>query len=127
MTVWQADCKDVSTVPAEPEGKRPHGVQTLTIPDLGTTVLLDAQVRADFTAEVAREAFVEPLQRYGRPVGVVVDRDVRLSWAVQQAAISQPPRFALLCLPGHPDARLRPASPPRKWVCREVPPNLSTG
>ena len=54
MTVWQIDFKDVSSVPADPEGKRQHVVETLNIIDMGTSVLLDAHVRSDFTAETAK-------------------------------------------------------------------------
>lgn len=54
MTCWQIDFKDVSSVPAEPEGKRQHVVETLNILDTGTSVLLDAHVRSDFTAETAK-------------------------------------------------------------------------
>src|SRR5262249_36976746 len=88
--------KDVSTVPPEPDGKRLHGVETLNVLDSGTSALLDAQVRADFTAEVAMETFVDPLQRYGCPTSVVVDRDVRLSSAAQQAVIFLPPSCAFV-------------------------------
>src|SRR5437764_9440234 len=56
MTCWQLDFKDVSSVPADPLGKRQHVVETLNIIDTGTSVLLDAHVRADFTAETALEA-----------------------------------------------------------------------
>lgn len=77
MAVWQADFKDINTVPPEPGGKRQHGVETLDNPDLGTSALLDAQVRPDFTAEVAIDDFVEPRLCYGCPASVVVDRDVR--------------------------------------------------
>jgi len=110
MTVWQADFKDVSSVPSEPDGKRQHGVQTLNLLDSGTSALLDAQVRADFTAEVAMEAFVEPLQRYGCPAGVVVDRDAR--WVGSPAGSDFPSAFlrfcaclgiqAHVCAPHHP-------------------------
>ena len=54
MTCWQIDFKDVSSVSADPEGKRQHVVETLNIIDTGTSVLLDAHVRSDFTAETAR-------------------------------------------------------------------------
>jgi hypothetical protein len=53
MTCWQLDFKDVSTVPADPDGKQQHVVETLNIIDMGTSVLLDAHVRPDFTAETA--------------------------------------------------------------------------
>ena len=55
MTCWQIDFKDVSSVSADRqgEGKRQHVVETLNIIDMGTSVLLDAHVRSDFTAETA--------------------------------------------------------------------------
>ncbi len=77
MSVWQADFKDVSSVPADPQGKHQHVVETLNIVDSGTSILLDAQVREDFTAEVALEALVSPLQSYGKPQRLTLDRDVR--------------------------------------------------
>jgi hypothetical protein len=54
MTCWQIDFKDISSVPADPLGKRQHVIEALDIIDMGTSVLLDAHVRADFTAETAR-------------------------------------------------------------------------
>jgi hypothetical protein len=45
--------------------------------DMGTSVLLDAQVRDDFTAEAARPRLTQTLQRYGRPKQITLDRDVR--------------------------------------------------
>ena len=53
MANWQMDCKDVGSVPADPEGERQHVVETLNIIDTGTSVLLDAHVRSDFTAQTA--------------------------------------------------------------------------
>jgi len=77
MMAWQADFKDVSSVAASPDGKQQHVVETLDLVDSGTSVLLDAQVREDFSAEVALEALVEPLQRYGCPASLTLDRDPR--------------------------------------------------
>ena len=42
---------------------------------MGTSVLLDAHVRADFTAETALQALAITLARYGRPQGITLDRD----------------------------------------------------
>jgi hypothetical protein len=42
MAVWQLDFKDVSTVPADPEGKRAHVVEVLNTVDTGTSMLLNA-------------------------------------------------------------------------------------
>ena len=62
---------------ASPDGKQQHVVETLNLVDSGTSVLLDAQVREDFSAEVALQALVCPLQRYGCPVSLTLDRDPR--------------------------------------------------
>ena len=79
MTCWQIDFKDVSSVPADPtgEGKRQHVVETLNIIDMGTSMLLDAHVRSDFTAETALEALASTFAKYGRPTRITLDRDTR--------------------------------------------------
>ncbi len=77
MSAWQIEFKDVSSVPADREGKRQHVVETLNIIDTGTSLLLDAHVRADFTAETALEALASTLVKYGRPQCITLDRDVR--------------------------------------------------
>ncbi len=77
MSAWQIDFKDVSSVPADQEGKRQHVVETLNIIDTGTSVLLDAHVRSDFTAETALEAVASTLAKYGRPKCMTLDRDPR--------------------------------------------------
>jgi hypothetical protein len=61
---------DVSSVPAERDGKQHHVVETLNIIDTGTSVLLDAHVRSDFTAETALEARARTLVKYGRPASI---------------------------------------------------------
>ena len=91
LSHWQLDFKDVASVPADPDGKRQHVVETLDVVDMGTSLLLEAQVRPDFTAETALQAVAHTLQTYGRPEALTLDRDVRLSWAVPKAAISLPP------------------------------------
>lgn len=77
MRAWQIDFKDVASVPADPQGKRQHVVETLNIIDTGTSVLLDAHVRADFTAETALEALALTLAKYGCPRSITLDRDPR--------------------------------------------------
>ena len=49
----------------------------LNIIDEGTSVLVDAQVRADFQAETTLEAVADLFVRQGRPQVVRMDRDVR--------------------------------------------------
>ena len=77
MTCWQIDFKDVSSVAADPDGKRQHVVETLNIIDTGTSIQLDAHVRSDFTAETALEALASTLVKYGLPNKITLDRDPR--------------------------------------------------
>jgi transposase InsO family protein len=110
MTCWQIDCKDASLVPADPDGQRQHVVETLNIMDTGTSVLLDAHVRADFTAETALQALARTLAQYGCPKLITLDRDPR--WVGSPAGLDFPAaliRFCAcldievqICAPQHP-------------------------
>ncbi len=106
----QEELKDAATVPAAPEGKRQHVVEVLNTVDEGTSVLVDAQVGADFHAETTLEAVAELFTRHGLPQAVRIDRDVRF---VSSPAGSDFPsalvRFCqcvgvgvLVCDPHHP-------------------------
>jgi len=68
---------DASSVPADPFGKRLHVVEVLNAVDMGTSVLVSAQVRADFTAETTLEMVADLLCTHGCPRLLTVDRDVR--------------------------------------------------
>jgi transposase len=111
LTQWQLDFKDVSTVPAAPDGKRQHVVEVLNTVDSGTSILLHAQVRPDFTAETAVRAAAELVQQMGVPQAVTIDRDPRFVGAAQQRDFPAPfVRFWLclgvavtICPPRRPD------------------------
>ncbi len=105
MSAWQIDLKDVSTVGADPAGKRQHVVESLNIIDTGTSVLLAAHVRADFTAETALEALALTLTQLGCPKRMTLDRDSR--WVGSPAGSDLPAaQVALLRLCGHRGADL---------------------
>src|SRR5947209_8525861 len=95
MTCWQIDFKDVSSVPAAADGKRQHVVETLNIIDTGTSVLLDAHVRADFTAETALAALALTLAKYGCPKLITLDRDTR--WVGSPAGSDFPAALIRFC------------------------------
>ena len=65
--LWQIDFKDISSVQASQEGKQMHVVEACNVVDVGTSILLDAHVRADFTAETALMCIVESFQKHGLP------------------------------------------------------------
>jgi transposase InsO family protein len=77
MSQWQMDFKDASTVAAETEGKRQHVVEVLNTIDMGTSILLGAQVRADFTAQTTLEMVADLLRTHGCPLQLTIDRDPR--------------------------------------------------
>ena len=77
LSHWQLDFKDVSTVPAEVDGKQQHVVEVLNTVDMGTSVLVQAQVRADFNAETTLQEVASLLRTHGCPQQLTFDRDVR--------------------------------------------------
>jgi transposase len=88
----------VTTVPADPDGKRQHVVETCNFVDAGTSILLEAQVRDDFRAETAFDALVQFLQRYGMPQLLTFDRDPRWVGAQSNRDFPSALRRFLLCL-----------------------------
>ena len=98
MTSWQLDFKDVSTVPAETDGKQQHVVEVLNTVDTGTSILVNAQVREDFTAETTLEAIVDTLRTQGQPQTITLDRDPRFVGSQQQRDFPSPLLRLLHCL-----------------------------
>lgn len=95
---WQIDFKDSSTVPADPFGKQQHVVEILNIVDVGTSMVLDSHVHANFHAQTALEAFADTLRTRGVPDQVTLDRDPR--WVGSPSEREFPSAFLrfLLCL-----------------------------
>jgi len=75
----QIDFKSVSSVPADPIGKQQHVVEVFNFVDAGTSILLKAQVSADFHAQTVLEAVLNFLQAYGCPHQMTFDRDPRFT------------------------------------------------
>lgn len=110
MTEWQLDFKDASTVPAEPDGKQGHVVEVLDTLDVGTSVLLGADPRDDYTAATSLYAMADLVREIGLPDRVTFDRDARFVGSVQARDFPAPfVRFWLclgvgvtICPPHHP-------------------------
>jgi transposase InsO family protein len=71
------DFKDASTVTVEPDGKKQHVVEVLNMIDEGTSILWEAVVRSDFTAQTVVETFLDVFERLGLPAELRFDRDPR--------------------------------------------------
>jgi transposase InsO family protein len=98
MSSWQMDFKDVTTVAPQPGGKQQHVVEVLNTIDVGTSTLIDAQARSDFTAESALEAVASVLEQQGLPERISLDRDPRWVGSQQQRDFPSPLVRFLLCL-----------------------------
>lgn len=103
MEEIQVDFKDDVTVPADPDGKRQHVVETLNFVDVGTSSLLLAEVSKEFHAETALDSVVDFLRRYGRPKRLTFDRDPR--WVGSASGRDFPSALVrfLLCLEIEPN------------------------
>jgi hypothetical protein len=108
----QIDFKDISSVPAESEGKQQHGVECFNAVDKGSSILLSAQVRPDYTAVTAIDAVVCLLQLYGCPAAIRFDRDPRFVGAATADGFPSPLMRLLMCL--DIEARLCPPHRPDK-------------
>lgn len=104
MSSWQLDFKDAGTVPADPDGKQQHVVEVLDTVDIGTSLLINAQPRADFTMATAIAAIATTVQEQGLPDIVTFDRDSRFLGGAH-----------------HPDS---PSPFVRFWLCLGVQVNV---
>src|SRR5262245_3594656 len=111
LASWQLDFKDVSTVPGAPDEKRQHAVEALNCVDCGTSLLVAADVRPDFTEETTLAAVADLVEAHGLPQEVTVDRDPRFVGAAGAGDFPSPLVRFLTCrgvevhvnLPPRPD------------------------
>jgi transposase InsO family protein len=101
LTSWQLDFKDLSTVADDrdrPTGKRQHVVEALSCVDCGTSLLVAASVRDDFTEGTTLAAVADLLREHGLPAEVTVDRDPRFVGAPGLGDFPSPFIRFLTCL-----------------------------
>jgi hypothetical protein len=67
-----------------------HGGQTLNTVDVGTSLLVDAQGRPDFSMATAIEAMAATLQTTGLPEQITFDRDARFVGSTQHRDCPSP-------------------------------------
>jgi integrase-like protein len=108
---WQLDFKDASTVPADPDGKQQHVVEVLDVVDVGTSILIAAEARSDFTMATAIETAAAIVSEQGLPDKVTMDREMRFVGETSQRESPSPlVRFwsclgveVSICPPRRPD------------------------
>ncbi len=77
MQSWQLDCKAASTVPPAADGKQQHLVAVLDGVDGGTSILIAAAARPDFTMATAIETATAIVTEPRLPDMVTLERDPR--------------------------------------------------
>lgn len=82
----------------QPDGKQQHVIEVLNTVEVGTSLLVSAQARADFTAETALLAVASLLEEHGLPEHVSLDRDPRWVGSQQQRDFPAPLVRFLMCL-----------------------------
>ena len=82
---WGMDFQDVSSVPADPEGKQQHVVEILNFVDHGSSAVVASEPASDYNAETALRAVAGVLAAQGCPTRIRLDRDPRWvgSWTAQ--------------------------------------------
>lgn len=82
---WGMDFHDVSTVPADPQGKKQHVVEILNVVDHGSSAVVASEPGSDYTAESALRSLARVLQEQGCPERMDMDRDPRWvgSWTAK--------------------------------------------
>jgi len=82
---WGMDFHDVSTVPADPVGKKQHGVEILNLVDHGSSAVVASEAASDYNAETALRKLADVLLEQGCPDRIRMDRDPRWvgSWTAK--------------------------------------------
>lgn len=82
---WGMDFHDVSSIPADPEGKRQHVVEILNLVDHGSSAVVASEPSNDYTAETALRMVAGVLVEQGCPDRIRLDRDPRWvgSWTAK--------------------------------------------
>jgi hypothetical protein len=82
---WGMDFHDVSTVPADPQGKKQHVVEILNFVDHGSSVVVASEPSDAYTAETALRTVAQVLLQEGCPDRIDLDRDPRWvgSWTAK--------------------------------------------
>ena len=95
---WQFDFKDATTAQAPESDKRMHQVEILNVVDTGTSLVLDNQVRPDFTAETALLALASTFLQHGLPQSLTFDRNPRFVGSQQSRDFPSALLRFLLCI-----------------------------
>jgi len=109
MRHWEIDFTDITSIPAEPEGKQQHAAEMFNVVDRGTSILVESTAASDYTAETSILALTNGLIIEGLPEIITMDRDPRFVGGWQGDDFPSVFMRFLMCLGIHLDI-----CPPRR-------------
>lgn len=77
MIHWEIDFTDISSIPADPDGKQQHAAEMLNIVDRGTSILVESTASDHFNTETSILAMTDVFLAEGLPEIITMDRDPR--------------------------------------------------
>lgn len=98
MTHWEIDFTDITSIPADPEGKQQHGVEMFNVVDRGTSILVESTASDDYNTEASIMSMTSVLLAEGLPHTITLDRDPRFIGGYQGDDFPSAFMRFLLCL-----------------------------
>lgn len=98
MTHWEIDFTDITSIPADPDGKRQHAVEMFNVVDRGTSILVETTASEDYNTETSIIAMTSVFLVEGLPNTITMDRDPRFVGGYQGDDFPSAFMRFLLCL-----------------------------
>lgn len=98
MTHWEIDCTDMTSIPADLEGKRQHAAEMFNVVDRGTSILVETTASDDYNTESSIIAMTSVFLIEGLPNTITMDRDPRFVGGYQGDDFPSAFMRFLLCL-----------------------------
>jgi hypothetical protein len=98
MKHWEIDFTDITSIPADAEGKQQHAAEMFNVVDRGTSILVGSTASDDYTTETSIIAMTSTLLVEGLPDTITMDRDPRFVGGYQGDDFPSAFMRFLLCL-----------------------------
>lgn len=98
MTHWEIDFTDITSIPADPDGKRQHAAEMLNVVDRGTSILVASTASDTYNTETSIMTMTGVFLKEGLPNTITMDRDPRFVGGYQGDDFPAAFMRFLLCL-----------------------------
>jgi hypothetical protein len=87
MKHWEIDFTDITSIPADAEGKQQHAAEMFNVVDRGTSILVESTASDAYTTETSIIALTSVVLVEGLPDAITMDRDPRFVGGYQGASV----------------------------------------